>query len=319
MSTWERERDVAVAAVRRAAEVCRRVQSTIDPASLRKKDRSPVTVADFASQALVGRTLLERFPDDPVIGEEDAATLRDGGTGFLANVAEQTGESEADVLRHVDHGGATEYSPRFWTLDPVDGTKGFLRGEQYAIALALVIDGAVTVAALACPNLPVPGSDESGVVFVAVRGQGATWQPAFAAGTPEPIAISIQGDPAAMRFCESVESGHSAHDQSAEVARRLGIGADPVRLDSQAKYAVVARGDAEIYLRLPTRKDYQEKIWDHAAGMLVVAEAGGVVTDVDGKALDFTHGRLLSQNRGIVVSHGPVHDRILTILREIGV
>jgi 3'(2'), 5'-bisphosphate nucleotidase len=85
----------------------------------------------------------------------------------------------------------------------------------------------------------------------------------------------------------------------------------PVRLDSQAKYGVVARGEADAYLRLPTKAGYREKIWDHAGGVLVVEEAGGKVTDVDGKALEFTHGRELSANRGVIVTNGLIHDAIL--------
>ena len=103
------------------------------------------------------------------------------------------------------------------------------------------------------------------------------------------------------------------------MAELLGITADPVRLDSQAKYAVVARGEADIYLRLPTRADYQERIWDHAAGVLVVEEAGGRVTDVTGKPLDFSLGQTLQQNRGVVVTNHHVHERVLGALRGVGV
>ena len=78
-----------------------------------------------------------------------------------------------------------------------------------------------------------------------------------------------------------------------------------MRLDSQAKYAVVARGEAEAYLRLPTRADYREKIWDHAAGVLIVEEAGGTVTDITGRPLEFTHGRDLAANRGVIVTQRP--------------
>ena len=77
-------------------------------------------------------------------------------------------------------------------------------------------------------------------------------------------------------------------------------------MDSQAKYAVVARGEADIYLRLPTRADYREKIWDHAAGHLIVAEAGGVVTDIAGRPLEFHHGRELTANRGVIVTNGRI-------------
>ena len=131
--------------------------------------------------------------------------------------------------------------------------------------------------------------------------------------------VSDRDDPAAVRFCESVESGHSAHGDAAAVADRLGITAAPLRMDSQAKYAVVARGEADIYLRLPTRADYREKIWDHAAGALIVAEAGGIVTDIHGRPLEFHHGRELTANRGVIVTNGRLHDRVLEAIRELGI
>jgi HAL2 family 3'(2'),5'-bisphosphate nucleotidase len=292
---------------------------------LAKADQSPVTVADFGSQALVGRTLAAAFPDDPLIAEEDAAELRrPENSGLLARVTEQVRAIRPDerldasaVCRWIDRGGERGFSDRFWTLDPIDGTKGFLRHEQYAVALALIVDGRVTVAALACPNLPlVPkaATGPVGAVFVAVRGQGAFAAPLDGDPRETPTRVSPRDDPAGARFCESVESGHSAHGDAAAVAARLGITAAPVRLDSQAKYAVVARGEAEVYLRLPTRADYREKIWDHAAGALIVEEAGGTVTDVTGRPLEFTHGRELTANRGVIVSNGRLHDSLLAAL-----
>lgn len=328
MSAYERELEAALAAVRRSALVCRSVQAKIDRAgssALAKADKSPVTVADFASQALVCCALLEAFPDDPVVAEEDAKALREpAGERLLATVRDELtpfgAPTDHDILSFIDHGGAGADTPRFWTLDPIDGTKGFLRRDQYAIALALLVDGRVAVAALGCPNLDLPGAPPGqGSVYWAVRGRGAIAAPLFADGEPRPIAVSRQHDLAQFRTCESFESGHSAHDESALLVEKLGITAAPVRLDSQAKYAVVARGDAEAYLRLPTRKDYREKIWDHAAGALVVEEAGGTVTDVRGKPLDFTRGRELGANRGVVVTHGLEHARILAALRELGV
>ena len=98
----------------------------------------------------------------------------------------------------------------------------------------------------------------------------------------------------------------------------MGITAPPLRMDSQAKYAVVARGEADIYLRLPTRADYREKIWDHAAGALIVTEAGGVVTDISGRPLEFHHGRELASNRGVIVTNGRLHARVIEALRSLG-
>jgi hypothetical protein len=97
----------------------------------------------------------------------------------------------------------------------------------------------------------------------------------------------------------------------------LGITLPPVRLDSQCKYAVVARGEASIYLRLPTRPGYEEKIWDHAAGCVIVKEAGGAVTDVRGRPLDFSRGSTLALNSGVVASNGVLHYRVLDAVRAV--
>ena len=131
------------------------------------------------------------------------------------------------------------------------------------------------------------------------------------------ITVSRRDRPADIRFCESVEAGHSAQGDAAAVAARIGIIAPPLRMDSQAKYAVVARGEADIYLRLPTRAAYREKIWDHAAGALIVAEAGGTVTDIHGRPLEFHHGRELAANRGVIVTNGRLHNQVLEAIRDL--
>lgn len=322
----QKELEVAVAAVREAARLCGEVQIEISSDVLEKQDRSPVTVADFGSQALVCRTLHEAFPEDPIIAEEDSGELRKPENRALLeqvvrHVRTLRREAEQErVCTWIDRGGAAAYSDRFWTLDPIDGTKGFLRREQYAVALALLEEGQVVVAALACPNLPVEGEPEQrGAIYAAVRGGGAYRFPLSGPGAPEPVRVSTLEDPSRARFCESVESSHSSHGDAAAVADHLGIRREPVRLDSQAKYAVVARGDADLYLRLPTRPGYVEKIWDHAAGVLVVTEAGGRVTDIEGRPLEFHHGRGLERNTGVVVSNGKLHRDVLAALAATGV
>lgn len=332
MPNYRRERDAAIDAVRRAARLTRAVQDQISAEVVEKRDRSPVTVADFGSQALVCSALREAFPEDPIVAEEDSAVLREPENAavleqVVQHVADVAGAGDADLAcRWIDYGGADEYSDRFWTLDPIDGTKGFLRGEQYAVALALIVDGEVTVAALACPNLPAVGTLEGpeapvrrGVIYAAIRGEGAMALPLQEGGVEREVHVSTTSDANQARFCESVESGHSSHDDSAAVADELGITADPVRVDSQCKYAIVARGEADIYLRLPTRPGYVERIWDHAAGFLVVTEAGGRVTDVAGRDLAFNRGPGLEANRGVIVTNGALHDDVLAALATVGV
>lgn len=321
---FQQELETALKAVQQAAIVCRSVQSSITTESLAKKDKSPVTVADFASQAVVCRQLQIDFPNDPVIGEEGAAELQQPtGQEFLTRAVNECKLAGAEgspqqVCDWIDRGGASEYSPRFWTIDPIDGTKGFLRKEQYAIALALIIDGHVELGVLGCPNMPFEGQpDGTGVLAWAVRGHGAWMRPL---GRPEMsparIAVTTASKTADMRFCESVESGHSSHDWSGLIAAELGISLDPVRMDSQCKYLAVARGDADLYLRLPTRKGYMEKIWDHAGGILLVEEAGGHVTDINGLSPDFSHGSSLVANEGMVVTNGKTHQTIIAAIAK---
>ena len=303
----------AVNAVLAASLVCREVQRRlVEGVSLEKGDKSPVTVADFASQAVISHMLGDATP---LVGEEDAALLRenpDMAEKVVACVRSVLPDiSGDDVLAAIDRGthagGATG---RFWVLDPIDGTKGFLRMDQYAVALGLVEDGVPVMGVLGCPNL------DGGLLFIASKGQGCM-QRSLDDDTLRPAGVDGVADLTAARFCESVESGHSRHDHAAQIAGRLGITTEPYRIDSQCKYAAVARGDASIYLRLPTRKDYVERIWDHAAGWMVVTEAGGVVTDVTGKPLDFSLGRGLEANKGVVVTNGAFHNEVITAVRAV--
>ncbi|MFH0882813.1 MAG: 3'(2'),5'-bisphosphate nucleotidase [bacterium] len=324
MNTRKLELETAISAVRHAAQLCRAVQSEMNPEALSKKDKSPVTVADFGSQAIVLYELEKAFPKDLMIAEEGAGALRDPANRFLLahlmdhvrRIDKDAGEEQ--VLGWIDRGSRRENADRFWTLDPIDGTKGFLRSEQYAISLALIENGEIVLGALSCPNIAsyLPQAKDHDAVFTAVRGGGAWLCPG---GGEDPIELSTSGlkDPSRARFVESYESGHSDHSWSQGVAERLNITRDPVRLDSQAKYAILASGAADLYLRLPTRADYVEKIWDHAAGVLIVEEAGGTVTDVDGKPLEFNHGYLLTKNRGVLVSGGAFHDRIVQAVKEV--
>lgn len=327
-----KEKNFALSAVQAAAEICRSVQAGISLESLDKKDRSPVTVADFAVQALISGMLADEFPDDPLVGEEGADQLRGDDAAevrakVVAAVREAHGDdpSEETILDWIDRGQASGGpTGRFWVLDPIDGTKGFLRKEQYAIALALIEDGQVQLGVLGCPNLPESmdaGTEgATGYAFVAVKGEGAQ-AAQLPAGGPlgdlQTIHVSPSGDPASARRCESVESGHASHDEMAQIAEKSQMTAEPVRLDSQAKYATVARGESVAYLRLSPSATYIEKIWDHAAGAIVVEEAGGVVTDLHGKPLDFSLGRELSGNRGIIATNAALHERVVRATAEV--
>ncbi len=324
---YEVERRVAVAAVLKACRLCQHVQASLSGSeALGKQDGSPVTVADFGAQALICEHLHAAFPDDPIVGEEDTKMLhRDENRALKEMVVRHVnaispGRTPVQILAAIDQASATGGPQgRFWTVDPIDGTKGFLRRDQYAVALALVQDGVVVLGVLGCPNLPLKGlrsGGPPGCLFVAVKGEGANIQ-GLDDRREMGIAVTKSGDTSQAVICESFETDHSSHEQAAQVALRLGVVRPPLRIDSQCKYAVVARGDASVYLRLPIEEGYREKIWDHAAGSLIVEEAGGRVTDVDGKPLDFSTGKELLRNRGVIVSNTRLHAAVLKAVQGV--
>ncbi|MCH2135079.1 MAG: 3'(2'),5'-bisphosphate nucleotidase [Phycisphaerales bacterium] len=329
---------IALEAVATAMSITRAVQHRLQEVSGHlKDDRSPVTVADYAAQAVVSMLLREGLSDQGlrrIVGEEDGGELsRPNNAALLdavtAAVRLWRGDvSQAQVLEAIDACNHDASGDCWWTLDPVDGTKGFLRGGQYAIALGLIVDGQVHAGVLGCPNLSVdPGKDPaaadsegSGMLYGAQQGLGAwEFRDGDPAATPMRITCPAWTDDKSIRCCASVESHHTNKGQTSELLDAFENDRIMVRLDSQAKYAVLARGQADAYLRLPTRDDYRECIWDHAAGALVATEAGAVVTDVRGKELDFTTGQRLQNNRGVIAAADGLQQRLIERAVAMGV
>ncbi|KEH31396.1 3'(2'),5'-bisphosphate nucleotidase [Medicago truncatula] len=243
--------------------------------------------------------LQRELPSEPfsLVAEEDSGDLRkESGQDTLKRITDLVNDTLVnegshnisalttdDVLNAIDNGKSEGGSiGRHWVLDPIDGTKGFVRGDQYAIALALLDEGKVVLGVLACPNLPLgtigpnqphSSSNEVGCLFFAKVGNG-TYMQALDGTTQTKVNVSTVDNPEEASFFESYEAAHSSHDLSSTIAVKLGVKAPPVRIDSQAKYGALSRGDGAIYLRFPN-KGYREKIWDHAAGCIVVS---GMVT-----------------------------------------
>lgn len=324
MDEYSTEVKVAVRAALEASLLCLQVQKDLTgELSFTKSDRSPVTVADYGAQAIICKLLKESFPEDRIIAEEDSAELKKPSHGaILAQVTRYVREhipdaSPTEVCEWIDSSCHTP-AERFWALDPIDGTKGFLRGEQYAVCLALIEKGVVTVGVLACPSLYVDiGRPEGkkGCVFLAVKGKGAV-QMDMDGADRRLLSVSLGEDLSKALLTESVEADHSNHHLHRCVARKLSISQPPLRMDSQVKYGIVARGEAVLYLRIPapSEQDFKENIWDHAAGVLMVEEAGGKVTDAFGRVLDFASGIKMEKNYGIVVTNGIIHDQVLDAL-----
>ena len=318
--------DVALAlkVVRQGADMAQQVLTGMAAKNLTKSDFSPVTVGDFASQALAAHAMLAVTPNVPLVGEECADELRtEEGAEMRALIAEFVAKvipeaTEDSVCEWIDYGNA-EPGDRFWTLDPIDGTKGYLRGGQYAVAFALIENGQVEVGALGCPNLGENCETDmgKGITIIAKRGEGA-WI-SVADGPFTQLKVSECDNIALARVMRSVEDSHTNSGQIDAIDEILGVKAEPVRMDSQAKYAVLASGGGELLFRLlnPGREDYRECIWDQAAGAIVLEEAGGRITDLQGRTLDFSQGRKLMKNTGVFASNGKLHDAGLAAIAQV--
>jgi len=317
---------VARRAAFRASDVCLAVlaSSPGTPEAMAKAGKEPVTIADYGSQAVVLAEIAAAFPEHAVIAEEGSALLlAEAGDGGARRIVEIVGRvigrptTLEEVAAWIDHDGGP--SPYTWVIDPIDGTKGFLRREQFAVAIGVLLNQQVHAGVLGCPHLDVDPADPSagrGVVFSAIAGRGAFMEP-LSGGAATAVAVSDISSPAGTRVLGSVESGHGDPALIGAVIADAGLGGGMVRLDSQVKYGAVAAGLAEVYLRPRSRPDYRENIWDHAAGVAVVTEAGGTVTDLDGAPLDFTKGPKLVDNRGVLATNGAVHDLVLESLARI--
>ncbi|KAK3427037.1 hypothetical protein EUGRSUZ_F03343 [Eucalyptus grandis] len=361
---YAKELDVAVKAVHMACSLCRGVQrglvSRAGDAVKSKEDDSPVTVADWGVQATISWLLTEVFGSQSVsiVAEEDVQALsKSDSAGLLAAVVDAVNEcldnapnfglhkpdkhlTTQEVLEAIKRcNSAGGPKGRYWVLDPVDGTLGFVRGNQYAVALALIEDGEVIIGVLGCPNYPMKkewlnyhhhyyqstsaatdDSWEKGCLMYARRGSGKAWMQPLLHGDvniesqyeARLIRVSSVDDPAQATFCEPVEKANSNQSFTAGLAHSVGFRKQPLRVYSMVKYAAIARGDAEVFMKF-ARCGYKEKIWDHAAGVIIVQEAGGVVTDAGGKPLDFSRGVYLEGlDRGIIVCCGSIlHEKII--------
>lgn len=315
---YEKEQQHIIEAVRKASLLTLKVRAAA--LSTEKVGREPVTAADFGSQACICAELKQAFPNDGVVAEESAADfLGLGNPALRQQVVDLVGDtleitvSENDVCTWLDHGHGVAAN-RQWVIDPIDGTKGFLAGRRYTIAVGLLVDGEPVFGVLGCPAYPVAGADD-GKLFYGSVGDGA-YSVRLNGEEITPITVSKQAATALLRGVESVESAHADHSAMDDIRAQLGASKDHVvRMDGQDKYAAVACGDADYYLRLSPDKTRKERIWDHAAGVAVITAAGGTITDLEGHPLDFSLGKTLDANRGIIASNGIYHDQIVTAVK----
>ncbi|RSL59658.1 hypothetical protein CEP53_005689 [Fusarium sp. AF-6] len=343
--SYTRERHLAELAVLRASILTKRVQSTVHEIS--KDDNSPVTIADFAAQALLIGAIRAAFPNDALLGEEDSAALRadkelrekvyelvSSATDVLDPLARGCAlpkpGSAQDMLDLIDLGGCERggNKGRVWIMDPIDGTAAFLKGQRYAVSLALIEDGKEVIGVLGCPNISAEMTRVSeehvdqkwGTMLTAVRGRGSTTRIMTQSGleAARPLSPLKPFSAENLHIVDCTASMSSRHDLVAKLADDFNTAFPNTEVwSSHIRYAALIIGGGDVQFWIPTPQPSKMCIWDHAGSQLIFTELGGRVTDLDGKEVDFGAGRHLNRNRGLVVARGEIHATLLKAMNRI--
>ncbi len=212
-----------------------------------KADESPLTAADLAAQRVIVAGLSALDPLLPIVSEEACA---------------------------LDWSERRQWS-RYWLVDPLDGTREFVkRNGEFTVNIALIDQHRSVLGVVLAPV--------TGELWVAERDEGSWLQP-----TPGADWQRIRSRPLAQ---PPVLAGSRSHGSARENALHalLGSGYARVPLGSSLKFCLIARGEADVYLRLgPTSE------WDTAAAQCVLEEAGGAVLDLQGETFRYNRGESL--------------------------
>lgn len=229
-------------------------------------------------------------------------------------------------------GGKGGREGRFWALDPIDGTAAFIRGEQFAVSLALVEGGEEVVGVLGCPNLgwedAVSGKvkeedvdgEGCGVILSAVKGQGAVVRGVGADGEiqgTKRVARDKKGvGLGGLHFLDSSMSPATLSERVEELAGFAGAQYPGTEMySSHMRYAASILGGKEcVQVRFPASRRPPWCLWDHAGSQLIYTESGGKITDLRGRKFDFGRGRDLVGNYGMIAADESVHGQILELV-----
>ncbi|CAA9509556.1 MAG: 3'(2'),5'-bisphosphate nucleotidase [uncultured Sphingomonas sp.] len=230
-----------------------------------KGDTSPVTEADRAAEAIILDALARATPGVPVIAEEEVAAGRIPAHGDL-----------------------------YFLVDPLDGTKEFVRGgDDYTVNIGLIAGGQ--------PKLGVVLAPERGRMHGGIFGQGAWLEEG---GIRQPIRTRALGE----KMVAVASKSHFTQN-TADYLDSICQGGGHVGIGSSLKFCILAEGRADIYPRLgPTSE------WDTAAGHAVLLAAGGRCDGPDGQALRY--GKRAFLNRAFVGTGGWAAPPLQPFLRE---
>jgi len=267
MSDLDRELEVAMELAQRAGTEVWRIQRGGELGVELKQGDEPVTVADHLASKLIVEGLTRAFPNDPLISEE--LPPAPGALG----------------------------SNRLWLIDPIDGTKDFIQGNDgFAVMIGLVRDGRPVLGVVHIPAQHRTYWGTPGGSFVRVD------------DTVTRLAVSSVATAGEARLVASRSHRSDALDQ---VKSSLGI-TDELNIASVgAKLGLIACGVRDLYVNPATKT----KAWDTCGPEAILVPAGGRLTDLFGSPIDYTSE--LKHQRGLVATNGRIHDEVIAKLAPV--
>lgn len=264
MSPLSRELEVAERLAREAGALTLRYFGTGVGVEYKAHDEGPVTIADREASDLIVAGLARAFPDDGILSEEAIGD------------------------------GSWSAHERVWMIDPLDGTRDFIRGgDGYSVMIGLCRE--------ARPVLGVVYQPRTGLLYRAAQGHPA--EAVFPDGHTEAMRVSTTARLEDIRLVASLSHRTPTIDR---VRQTLGV-RDEFNIGSVGlKLALIARGERDLYVNPASRSS----LWDSAAPQALLEGAGGRLTDLAGGALVYT-GPNLKNDRGLIASNGHLHEAVV--------
>lgn len=303
MSRYHEELTLAINIVKNASKLTEWFKSH-GFQSYKKKDKSPVTLADFASQIFILSQLKEKFYEDQIFAEEESSLVsKDIEVLIKKCLKDNNFKLNEEFSSLLNYRGPQ--SRRQWIVDPIDGTKGYLRGLSYAVGIGLMENSDPKICAIGVPNY----KNEELAIFIAEHGKGA--QASYGDKEFTPIHVSHENNLSSSIMCQSLHHNKQWINKLAEM-----LGANKIiSMDGMGKFCMVADGSADFYVR-EMNLDYSFS-WDYMPGDLLVREAGGTITDLNYKSLTFKEDKCKWTEPSLIASNGILHDNIISNIKKL--
>ena len=271
--------------------------------SFEKRDQSPVTLADLATQIYIISEIKEFFPEDKIIAEEEGSFINLKTENIITKCFSDLNIDINNLRDMVNYSGPE--SNREWVIDPIDGTQGYIEGLSYAIGIGFMVESEPKTCAISVPNY----NDEGLAIFSAVKGIGA--YASYGGKKFKKLKVSNQDSLKDAVLCISL---HYNKPWVLEFAKQVGIN-KLIRIDSMLKFCKIADGSADLYIK-PIDLEHSFS-WDFLPGDLIVKEAGGKVTDSNNKPIWFEGDALRWSEPAVIASNGIIHDNVVNHLKKL--